>query len=210
MPPAAAPQPSTAPLPPSGSGGSTGGDSRPSPGAVAGASEGRGKGTAAVAASPAVMPAATAEPPASPAPQPPSSWRGRHPRVTHTIEAVEWLLFFLLVAPGTFPLLGCAACAVVEFWKRRLGAAATAAATATATTASSVASPESLGLGSELSSALRPASALGGAGGTAASPATTGGAWRERGRSVERRMTVGGGGEESEGLLVSARGHEAA
>jgi len=38
------------------------------------------------------------------------------------IEFIEWLFVFILVAPGTFPAIGCIILSCASFWRRRLGA----------------------------------------------------------------------------------------
>lgn len=37
------------------------------------------------------------------------------------IELIEWLFVFILVAPGTFPAIGCVLLTCASFWRRRLG-----------------------------------------------------------------------------------------
>lgn len=45
------------------------------------------------------------------------------------IEFVEWLFVFILVAPGTFPAIGCILLSCSSFWRRRIGSASTSAPT---------------------------------------------------------------------------------
>lgn len=46
------------------------------------------------------------------------------------IEFIEWLFVFILVAPGTFPAIGCVILSCTSFWRRRLAGASSAATNA--------------------------------------------------------------------------------
>jgi hypothetical protein len=45
--------------------------------------------------------------------------RAQHPRPTGLIDLFEWVLVFILIAPGSFPAFSCIALACIGFWRRR-------------------------------------------------------------------------------------------
>lgn len=46
------------------------------------------------------------------------------------VEFIEWLFVFILVAPGTFPAIGCVLLTCTNFWRRRLAGPAADSAVA--------------------------------------------------------------------------------
>lgn len=70
-------------------------------------------------------------------------------RLRSFTECMEWLLVFLLVAPGSFPALSCAVLACAAFCRRRLAALAACCRASSRSAASTEGSDVSRGLSSD-------------------------------------------------------------